>query len=170
MKRRIRILRVVLRALNLCMSVIVLGIMLNTYLAFVNHRTQTVDGQTYNLWPQDPITWPTYMMLTTSVVSFMFNSLTMTVYCWGVAAANRMDRYGSYWSYFVFAVNTVVWLTTSTTFRMVQGAADEVPPPRDLWGWTCSNAVDALSSEIHTLVNFDLHCQTQVCLPIPYLT
>jgi len=44
---------------------------------------------------------------------------------------------------------------------MSQGAADAVPPPRDLYGWTCSDESDQLTAEYNPPVNFNLQCQTQ---------
>lgn len=164
MKRRIRLMRVVQRSANLVMSVVVLGIMLNTYITFRNNRTQVVNGQAMPIYPTDAITWPTFMMITTASVSFLFNSGIILGYLRGVGTANRVSIYSGYWTYLVFAVNIVVWLVTTTTFKMVQGDPSEVPPPRDIWGWTCSDAVDALNQEIHTVVNFDLQCTTQVRL------
>jgi hypothetical protein len=164
LKRRIRIMRIAQRSANLIMSAIVLGIMLNTYITFHNNRTQVVNGQPVPIYPTDPITWPTFMMITTASVSFLFNSSIIISYIRGIAVANRVSIYSGYWGYLVFVLNIIVWLVTTTTFKMVQGDQSEVPPPRDLWGWTCSDAVDALSQEIKTAVNFDLQCTTQVRL------
>jgi hypothetical protein len=163
MKRRIRRLRAALRALNLALSIVVLGIMLNTYLSFLHHRTQTVAGQTYNLYPVDPILWPTYMMLVVPIVSFLFNLGAMSGYLWGgVEGANRVSMYQGYWNYVVSLINVVMWAASSSVFMRSQGPADANPPPRDIWGWTCSNAVDELSQHIKTAVNFDTQCTTQV--------
>lgn len=156
--------RVVQRSANLIMSSIVLGIMLNTYITFRNNRTQVVNGETVPIYPTDPITWPTFMMIATAIVSFLFSFSIVLSYLRSTTAANTVSQYSGYWSYLVFALNVVVWLVTTTTFKMVQGDPNEVPPPRDLWGWTCSNAVDTLNQEIHAKVNFDLQCTTQVRL------
>lgn len=162
MKRKIRRMRVFQRVLNLIISIIVLGIMVNTYVTFVNNRTTKSGGQTVDLYPVDPITWPTYMMIATGAVSILFNSAIMTAYCRGVSAANRMNQYAGYWGYLMHVANIGVWLATTTTFKMLQGGPSEVPPPRDIWGWTCSEAVDKLTAEITSPVNFDLQCKTQV--------
>jgi hypothetical protein len=165
MKRKIRRLRVIQRILNLAFSVVVLGIMVNTYVTFATHRTIQSGGQTIAIYPVKPITWPTYMMIATAAVSILFNTAIMTAYCWGVAAANRMNMWASYWSYLMHVVNIGVWIATSTTFQMVKGAADSVPPPNDIFGWTCSDQVDKLSSEFTLPVDFNLQCQNQVCFP-----
>jgi len=162
MKRKIRRLRVIQRILNLIVSTVVLGIMVNAYVTFANNRTFQSGGQTIAIYPVNPITWPTYMMIATGAVSILFNASIMIAYCWGVGSANKVSQWGSYWNYLMHVVNIGVWIATSTTFQMVKGAADEVPPARDIWGWTCSNATDALSAEFQNLpVNFNLQCQSQ---------
>jgi hypothetical protein len=162
MKRKIRRLRIIQRMLNLIISTVVLGFMVNAYVTFANHRTIQSGGQTIPIYPVNPITWPTYMMIAAGAVSILFNTTIMTAYCWGVGAANMITKWANYWNYFMHVVNIVIWLATSTTFRMVQGAPDAVPPPRDIFGWTCSNASDQLSSEYTLPVNFNLQCETQV--------
>jgi len=162
MKRNIRRLRIIQRILNLIISIVVLGFMVNTYVTFANHRTIQSGGQTIPIYPVNPITWPTYMMIGAGAVSILFNTAIMIAYCRGVGAANRITQWANYWNYLMHVVNIVIWLTTSTTFQMVQGAIDAVPPPRDLYGWSCSNATDRLSSEYKLPVNFTLQCETQV--------
>jgi len=162
MKRKIRRLRVIQRTLNLIVSIAVLGLMVNTYVTFVRHRTIQSGGQTIAIYPVDPITWPTFMMIATSAVSTLFNISTMAAYCGGVGAANRVTKWASYWNYLMHVVSIVVWITTSTIFQAVKGAADAVPPPRDLYGWSCSNETDTLSAEYTLPVDFNLQCQTQV--------
>jgi hypothetical protein len=165
MKRKIRLMRLIQRVLNLILSAIVLGIMVNTYVTFANNRTVQSGGQTIPLYPVNPITWPTYMMIATGAVSILFNSVVMTAYCWGVSAANRINQYAGYYSYLMHVVNICVWAGTTTAFKMLQGGPSDNPPPRDIWGWTCSDAVDKLVSQVKSTVNFDLQCQTQVCPP-----
>jgi len=157
-KKRLRRLRAVQRTSNLLISIVVLGIMLNTYLTFSFHRTDSSSGTTLAIYPTQPILWPTYMMLSTSAVSMVFNCSILVAYCCGVAASNKVSSYSSYWGYFVHVLNFAVWIATSTTFKMMEGGASDVPPPRDLWGWTCSDAASAL---VQKTVNFDLQCTTQ---------
>jgi hypothetical protein len=171
MKRKIRRMRIFQRVLNLIISVAVLGIMVNTYVTFANNRTVQSGGQTIPIYPVDPITWPTWMMIATGAVSILFNTTIMTAYCWGVSTANRVNQYAGYWGYLMHVVNIGVWLATSTTFQMLQGDPSGDPPPRDLYGWTCSDAVDQLVSEVEVTVNFNLQCVTQVCprIYLPYI-
>jgi len=164
MKHKIRRLRVIQRSLTLIISMIVVGLMVNTYVTFANHRTIQSGGQTIPIYPVDPITWPTYMMIATGAVSILFNSAIMVAYFWGVGASNRISSWSSYWNYLMHAVNLGIWLATSTTFQMVKGDPDSVPPPRDIYGWTCSNKVDELTDQFKNAlpVNFDLQCETQL--------
>jgi hypothetical protein len=157
--------RAVQRSFSLTMSTLVLGIMLNTYITYMKNKTTQSSGQTVALYPINPVTWPTYMMIATSSVSLFFNALIMAGYaCGGTKKANTMSMYSGYWGYLVYIINFGVWLATMTTFKMMQGDAGEVPPPSDLWGWTCSDAVDELVHKINSPVDFDLQCTTQVCV------
>jgi hypothetical protein len=140
----------------------VLGIMLNTYITFATHKTaQADDGITISIYPSKPLLWPTYLMLTTSAVSMLFNFCILISYFWGVRSANRVDTYASYWGYLVYAVNAAVWLASSTTFKMLEG--DPSGSPSDLWGWSCSDLASEIQEKINGAVNFDLQCTTQVC-------
>jgi hypothetical protein len=167
MKYKIRRLRVIQRSLTLIISVVVVGLMVNTYVTFVNHRTIQSGGQTIPIYPVDPITWPTYMMIATGAVSILFNGAIMAAYFWGVGASNRISAWSNYWNYLMHVVNLGIWLATSTTFQMSKGGPDSVPPPRDIYGWTCSSKVDELTGQFKNAlpVDFNLQCETQVCLP-----
>jgi hypothetical protein len=165
MKRKIRRLRIIQRMLNLIISIVVLGFMVNAYVTFANHRTIQSAGQTIPIYPVDPITWPTFMMIAAGAVTTLFSASIMIAYCWGVSAANRVTKWASYWGYFAQVAHIIIWIATSTTFQMVQGPSDSVPPPRDIYGWTCSNASDTLSIEYILPVNFNLQCETQVYYP-----
>jgi hypothetical protein len=169
MKRKIRRLRIIQRSLTLITSALVLGFMINTYVDFVRHRTIQSGGQTVAIYPTDPITWPTFMMIATGAVSTLFSGAVVIAYFWGVAASNRVSMWSNYWSYLMHVVNLCVWLATSTTLQMLQGAADAVPPPRDLYGWTCSNKADDLVGQYGNQipVDFNFQCETQVRFPIP---
>lgn len=169
MKYKIRRLRIIQRALTLITSIIVLGVMVNTYVTFANNRTIQSGGQTIPIYPVNPTTWPTYMMIATGAVSILFNSAIMVAYFWGVAASDRVYAWSNYWNYLMHIVNLGVWLGTSTAFQMLKGDPDSVPPPSDIYGWTCSEKVDELTAQFKNAlpVDFNLQCQTQVCFPVP---
>jgi hypothetical protein len=137
--------------------------MLNTYITFATHKTAQAGSTTINIYPAEPLLWPTFLMLATSAVSLLFNLSVLISYHWGVGSANRADSYATYWSYLVHIVNAIVWLVSSTTFKMLEG--DPSGSPNDLWGWSCSDLAANLQTKIDNAVNFDLQCTTQVCPP-----
>jgi hypothetical protein len=164
MKHKIRRLRVIQRILNLAISIVMLGFMVNTYVAFVNHRTIQSGGQTIPIYPVHPTLWPTYMMIVAPAVSILFSISIMTAYCWGVGTANGITQWANYWSYLKDVVHMVILLTTSTAFQMSQGQGES---PNDLYGWTCSSTFDTLTSEYQNIlpVTLSLQCDTQVGYP-----
>lgn len=172
MKHRVRILRVIQRSGSGITSILVLGVMINTYVTFNTHKTSTQNGQLVQVYPKMPILWPTYMMLATSTISLCFNLSVLTAYCIDycrrdvtdkVKRANAIDGWHTKVGYVLSATSFVLWLSTSTTFKMMQGAPDSNPPPRDLFGFSCSNAADALVARFHnSIVNFNIQCETQV--------
>ena len=77
--------------------------------------------------------------------------------------ANTIDGWHTKVGYLISTTSFVVWLSTSTTFKMMQGSRDSNPPPRDLFGFSCSNAADALVEKYqNSIVNFNIQCETQV--------
>jgi hypothetical protein len=104
-------------------------------------------------------------MLATAAVSFIFNATILTSYYYSVGTANKLSDWAGYYGYLITAINVIIWLTSSTTFKMMQGDPSADPPPADLWGWTCSDAADKLKEALPNVVNFDLQCTTQVCFP-----
>lgn len=159
-KRRLRRLRVVQRSCNLAASIMVLGVMLDTFLSFVIHKTAKSGDTTISIYPSHPVLWPTYMMIGTASVSILFNGLVVISYFWGIAAANRISSYSKYWGYSIYVVNFGVWLATSTAFKMLQDTSGS--QSSDLWGWTCSDLASGIQQEVNNVVNFDLQCTTQL--------
>jgi len=145
--------------------------MINTYLTFSTHKTINSNNATIQVYPKKPLLWPTYMMLAVATISLAFNIAVLSAYCIslcrrkkesGVKTANTIATYQSRTGYLLSAANFIVWLSTSTTFKMMQGSSTANPPPRDLFGFSCSNFVDNLTTEFGKAIpNFDTQCKTQ---------
>jgi hypothetical protein len=145
--------------------------MLNTYLTFSTHKTIDSNSTIIQVYPKKPLLWPTYMMLGVSAVTLLFNLAVLVGYCCDmcssarnkVATANAVGNWGSKWGYVASLLSFAAWLASSTTFKMMQGGPHDVPPPNDLFGFSCSDAADELVAKFkNQVVNFDLQCKTQV--------
>jgi len=121
-------------------SLAILVVMINTLVGF--RSTQNVKGA----WPSEPILSPTFFMLSMAAVTFIADVLTFGARCGGASCAKK--------------VSTIVARIRSTTSVMqilVSGAgagifkyANVVGNNKDLWGWSCSNAADAMQSVNHS--------------------
>jgi len=77
------------RLISFCASLVSLRLMANTI--FVFQTTQTL-----NVWPQQPITWPHYMMIATQSIGTVMSAGIIVAYCCGRRHADRAVKVGGY--------------------------------------------------------------------------
>jgi hypothetical protein len=167
-KKRIRTLRIISRALAVLLSAATLTPLTITLVKFFQTRNQTmvVDGEERTAWASGTIAWYTYMYFGISLVSFILNTVIMISYCRGVKGANQAAKYASWWTYIVLGGHVVVWAVSVGIYR--SGKEPVNGSFKDLWGWTCSAAADDIQSQI-TNINFKQYCTIQVSdnRPVP---
>jgi hypothetical protein len=161
LKYRIRVLKLISRVIALIMSILTLVPITMTLVKFLLTRNTTfmVDGKERTAWAQDTIVWYTYMYFGVSLISALFNLAIVVAYCRGVKNANNVASVASWWSYIVLGGHVLVWIVSVAIYRY--GKQPVAGKFRDLWGWTCSPAADAIQNDI-TNINFGQYCTMQV--------
>jgi len=143
--------------------------MSHAYITFLANKDVTADGVA--IYPTFMQLWPTYLMIVAGALTVLLNSV---VVFWRVHGTMkdlaRIEIYGKYWDYALHAVNGLVWLATSMSFRLsknltVGGAAD----PDALWGYVCSETATELSKTYPQILRFWVQCNVQVCFSFLYL-
>src|SRR4051812_29951170 len=96
-----------------------------------------VTSQSQSIWANPTTLWPTIMLLSISVVTFIMNFLTMCAYICGVGAANKTSSVTSVIGYIMLAGQVVAWGVAAGAFKMASNG-------HDLWGYACSTTADAI--------------------------
>ena len=107
-------------------------------------------------WHADSTTWPTYLLLVTSIISCAATGLVMLMYLHSVRAANIANAKYSQLTYALFLAHVIVWIGTAIAYRRAKDGTD-------LWGWSCTTeAQQLLQLFFSDVVNFKLLCSIQV--------
>ncbi|KAM0723564.1 hypothetical protein Q7P37_000551 [Cladosporium fusiforme] len=160
LKYRIRVLRLISRILALGISTATLVPLIMTLVKFLRTKDVyfLVNGKERTAWPQDPITWYTWMYFGVSLISFVFNLGTIIAYCKGTDKANSISSIASWWTTAVLVGHVIVWAVGTVLYRY--GKEPVKGKFRDLWGWTCSPAAFAIQSSV-TNIDFRQYCTIQ---------
>ena len=154
MKKRIRIIKLIFRLLNLLVSVWTAALVLQTQMKYISTKDVVINGRT--AWAANTTLWSSYLMTLTSVFSVVINTVTILCYCRGTKSANAVSSVGGYISIFLWVVHLVLWTATTVAYRMQYNTG------RDLWGWSCGYGADAIQEEFKQVINFDKWCTVQV--------
>ena len=170
LKRRIRRLKVVSRALAACLSIAVLvplSITLHKFLSTKNNY-KTVTNESLgtapvrrSAWAMQSVTWPTYMYFAIAVISLVFNATIMTSYLHSVKAANKAATVDSFFTSGVLLLNLVVWTMSTSLYKHESTVTNDKGIHNDLWGWTCSPAAQILQPVFDDQLNFKTFCNIQ---------
>ncbi|KAK5173119.1 uncharacterized protein LTR77_003241 [Saxophila tyrrhenica] len=160
LKHRIRLLRIVSRALATVLSAATVAPLAITLVKFFQTKDtyMTVDGESRTAWASGTIAWYTYMYFGISLVSFLLNAGIMISYIRGVKQANATAKYAGYWSALILGAHVVVWAISVAVYRY--GKEPVEGKFVDLWGWTCSEAANEIQEQV-TDIDFQQYCSIQ---------
>jgi len=161
LKHRIRLLRFAHRALSALLSLATLTPLTITLAKFYATKDTyfSVDGVDRTAWASGTITWYTYLLFATALISFLTDLAVVLSYCCGGAArANKVSHMGGWWTKASWVGEIVIWIVSVAIYRYGKEAVDG--KFRDLWGWTCSPAAKAIQARVHDL-DFDQYCAIQ---------
>lgn len=161
LKYNIRILRFALRISSFILSGITMATMILTLVKFYQTRhtlrvVQEPNGPvTRGPWAAQSSIWSTYLLLTTSVVTFLGNLYTLASYCKGIKSANKANDVASGVGYMMFAIHASLWVATAAAYRAAKTGSD-------LWGWSCKGqGMVELQESFQGVVNFRKQCRVQ---------
>lgn len=100
------------------------------------------------------------MYFSIAATSFIMNLGTLIGYFWGTKAANYVSTVSSVFNYTVMAANLIVWIVVAGIYKYEKEVLTD-GLHRDLWGWSCSPAADALQHAFVDEVPFDRYCAVQ---------
>jgi hypothetical protein len=106
-------------------------------------------------WVTPATLWPTILLLTISVITFVMDLFTVITYCCGVGAANKVSSVTNSILYIMMIVRVVVWAVSAGLFKMGQTS-------NSLWGYSCSNFADQIHNQVISFVDFGKLCTLQV--------
>jgi hypothetical protein len=159
-KKRIRVLRAISRAIAVIASGYMLGTLAYAVSKFFLTKNHVVSGTPY--WPMPTKLWPTYMLLAIAATTVSMNLITLSTYVCGIGAANKTSSVFGIIGIIFSASEIVAWGISAGLFRMARTG-------NDLWGYSCLDSTDALAAEIQaqrkSFVNFGQLCNMQVSLP-----
>ena len=161
LKYRIRVLRMVSRAIAVLVSAATLAPLTMTVIKFLQTKDQiiTVDGEQRTAWAAGTVSWYTFLYFGVSAVTFILNAVILASYCWGVKKANKASTFASVWSGVILVTHVVIWAVAVAIYRY--GKVPKDGRSTDLWGWTCSTAADEIQSQVPNL-DYSKYCTAQV--------
>lgn len=148
-KKRVKQLRMLSRAISTILNAAMFAFMAFVIATFIATRHDEALGR--NIWPKVTKTWPTYMLLASSLVTFLMSVVVLCFYCLCFKRASES------WKLVVlnYGVHIGVWLVVTTLYR-----TEKVT--NDLWGWSCTQIATDLQQKGHSRVNFQDLCKIQV--------
>lgn len=162
LKRRIRILKFLLRIATLVLALYMIATMSLTFHKFFSTRNYVIDVAdpktgtfvTRGPWAKNTKTWPTTVLLVTSVISFIISAVVVAAYVRSVRASNAAYEYGSYLSVGIFATHVGMWIAVAAAYRAGKDS-------NDLWGWTCDERAMRIQQPFENVINFKRYCDIQ---------
>ncbi|MCJ1246745.1 hypothetical protein MMC30_003954 [Trapelia coarctata] len=148
-RKFIRTVRLLSRTGSAIFNSIMFAIMAFVTSVFLSTRLDKVDGR--NVWPAESNTWPTYMLLTASLVTLVVEISVLCFYWF------RFSRAETSWK-LVLVENLVhfsMWLVVTFLYRYEKRL-------KDVWGWSCSDVGMVIQKDLNGPVNFEKLCGLQV--------
>jgi hypothetical protein len=154
--RKIRLIRLVFKAIAALFSLATSGLEINTYVDYWN--TRHIEER----WPKNPYTAPMMLVIGVGVVALLFDVCLLLAHLfrarWAVAIAT-----GAIWT--LGFAKVAGFLVTAVSVRAEYNYGITVGVQKDLWSWTCSREEHLQNQYYH----LDLtSCQMQVSFFTPF--
>jgi hypothetical protein len=148
-KKRVRAVRMLSRTGSVIFNSIIFAIMAFVTSIFLSTRHDKVNNR--NVWPADSKTWPTYMLLTASLVTLALEVFILCAYWF------RYSRAEKSWKLVLVEhlAHFLLWLVVTFLYRYEKTL-------NDVWGWSCSDIAKTLQEDLNSSVNFARLCVLQV--------
>lgn len=157
LKRYLQFGKTVTKVISLLFSTVMFAIMVFMTVKYQTTKGTIRDGR--NAWPKHAKLWPTFMLLVASGITLLLSFVTLLMYCCCFKTARRS------WKLTVvkYVIHILGWIIVSALYRYEKNLHGD---NNDLWGWTCSQEVDALQPVFNGVVKFNSLCNAQVSAPV----
>jgi hypothetical protein len=147
-ERRISYMRTSSRMLSSCLNVAMFGMMVDVIKVFLATRNDQALGR--SIWPKEPKTWPTYLLLIVALITLIVSIALLVYHCF------YFKRATDSWKAIAvsYGVEFTLWFVTTFLYRWEKTL-------EDLWGWSCADIAKDLQAADPN-INFDTLCVIQV--------
>ncbi|KAI9767294.1 MAG: hypothetical protein M1839_004538 [Geoglossum umbratile] len=147
-RRRIRFVRMLSRSISAFLNVVMFAFMTLVIAVFLSTRHDQAIGR--SVWPKDPKTWPTVMLLVASLVTLTLSIFVLFYYCLCFKRAVES------WKVIVviYGIHISVWITVVYLYRWEKTL-------NDLWGWSCTDIAKKIQASGNSKVDFSKLCKIQ---------
>lgn len=148
-KGRVSRVRAISRVISALLDTVMFAFMAFVISVFLATRHDEALGRP--IWPRDPKTWPTVMLLVASLATMAASILVALYYCC------CFKRAADSWKVIVvsYGIHIALWIVVTFLYRW-EKALD------DLWGWSCTDIATELQERGHINVDFSKLCVIQV--------
>jgi hypothetical protein len=157
LKGYVRALRLFSKTISAILNSVMFAIMALTIITFLSTRHEIRAGR--NIWPRDPKTWPTIMLLVGSAATLFLSIGQLIAYCTCYARMTKSWKL----ALVANATHLLIWVVVTFLYKYEKNLDQK---SNDLWGWSCSSIADSLQNDSHSSVKFDKFCNLQVRLPL----
>ena len=132
----LRIYLIIQYILNSILAITIIAIMVLTLVKY--NSTKSVKGA----WPANAILSPTFLMLVVSVLNVFMDAINLLVQCCGARAIRAMGAIVTKVRNFTGFLSAVMPAIAAGFAAFAKNSTNG----SDLWGWSCSDAADAMQS------------------------
>jgi len=152
-QRRLKRATFISRVISVILAAYMVSSMLYALIKYMNTKDKTLaDGS--HPWSPQTVLWPTIMILATSGVTFLMNTITLCFYLKSAEAADKSDTVMTYLGYALTLTHGIIWAINMGLFKMANTG-------NDLWGWSCGTISDEIQSQVQSYLNFSILCELQ---------
>jgi hypothetical protein len=132
-----------------------IGILSYALIKYYLTKDKVISGNGGHPWITPANLWPTFVLLGTSILTFVMNLITVVSYTCGISAANRTDSFASIVVYAMTGVHVIVWAVAIGAYQVGNTESS-------LRGFACSSRADAIQAEVESYMSFGKLCTMQV--------
>jgi len=152
-QRRLKRATFVGRVISVILAAYMVASMTYALVKYMTTKDKTLSDGSHP-WSAHTVLWPTLMILGTSGVTLLMNTITLCFYFKSAEAADMSDTVMTYLGYAITLTHGIIWAINMGLFKMANTG-------NDLWGWSCGPTADEIQSEVKSFLNFNILCTVQ---------
>jgi hypothetical protein len=132
----LRVYLIIQYILNSVLAIVIIAVMALTLVKY--NSTKSVKGA----WPDNAILSPTFLMLIVSVLNVLMDAINLLVQCCGTRAIRTVGSIVTKVRNFTGFLSAIMPAIAAGFAAFAKNSTNG----GDLWGWSCSDAADAMQS------------------------